>query len=171
MRVAVILVSALTIVLLKLPAGHAGKPKPHHSHRFLVARQVQRGLVGTPLHGLGFVFEAEAWKAGLSPFALVGASGTESSLGAAACRANPRNIWGLGSCDRAWRVPYFATWPQAVRYYAAFIREHWPHARTVYELYGYCECGSAYWGGKTSAWMSRLFGDSSGSLLYPRAVG
>lgn len=140
-----------------------------HSQRYLVAKRVQQGLRGTPLHGLGFVFEAEGWRTGLSPFFLVGASGTESSLGAAGCSGNRFNIWGLGACNRAWSVPVFPTWQRAIRYYADFIRRLWPRARTVYELHGYCPpCGSYGWGSKTYAWMRQLFGQVSSSIRYPR---
>lgn len=160
---------ALTLLLFLTLADHGwAKPAPKHSHRYLVARQVAHGLRGTPLQGLGFVFEAEAHRRNLSPFFLVGASGTESSLGAAGCSGNRFNIWGLGACNRYWHVPFFPTWRHAISYYADFIRQHWPHARTVYDLHGYCECGSLSWGSQTLAWMHRLFQDVSGSVLYPR---
>ncbi len=160
----------LTIALLTpliLATSSRAAHKPRHSHRFLIAQRVNRGLRGTPLARLGFVFEAAGWRHRLSPFFLAGASATESSLGTAACQANPKNIWGLGSCDRAWRVPYFETWPKAIGYFARFVRLHWPRARTAYELYGYCGCGARSWGSRTSGSMAQLFGDQSGSLGYP----
>jgi hypothetical protein len=168
MTVTVALITLFVCTTAK--AARPKKPAPQHSHRFLVAQALNKGLRSTPLARLGFVFEAEGHRRNLSPFFLVGASGTESSLGAASCRGNPKNLWGLGSCDRYWKVPYFETWKEAIGYYADFIRGHWPTARTVYDLHGYCECGSAYWGGKTSAWMAQLFGDRSGSILYPKAA-
>lgn len=162
----------VSLVLLLFTASALAKPKPrkpHHSHRFLVAQKVQRGLANTPLRGLGFVFEREGHRRNLSPFFLAGASGTESSLGAASCYGNPHNYWGLGSCDRAWKVPHFDTDGEAIRYYADFIKSHWPHAQTVYDLHGYCPpCGARGWGEKTYAWMVRLFGRVSYRLEYPR---
>lgn len=167
LRLLVLAAGWATILACILPAGHAATV--HHSPRFLLAQQVNKGLAGTPIAHLGFAFEAEGHRRNLNPFFLAGASGTESSLGVYGCQGNRFNIWGLGSCDRYWQVPHFYTWQQAIRYYADFIKTTWPHARTVYDLSGYCECGSAAWGGKTSAWMSRLFGDDTGSILYPKA--
>lgn len=159
----------LFILVVGAKAADRKKPRPHHSHRFLVAQRVQHGLAHTPLRGLGFVFEAEGHRRNLSPFFLVGASGTESSLGAASCSGNPHNYWGLGSCDRAWKVPHFRSAREAIRYYADFIKHYWPHAQTVYELYGYCPpCGARGWGEKTYAWMRHLFGPVSKRLEYPR---
>ena len=170
MRTLAVAVAALTIALLAPLSGRAyhGGKRPH-SHRYQVAQKVNRGLDGTPLQGLGFAFEAAGWKHKLSPFFLVGASGTESSLGESSCRRNPHNIWGLGACGVRWSEPHFPTWKAAIFYYAWFIRDRWPNARTVYELHGYCpECGSYGWGSATYTWMERLFGDVSPSLAYPR---
>jgi len=171
MRLLALAVAALTIAVLaplSARADHGGKVK--HSHRYQVAQKVNHGLQGTPLHGLGFVFEAAGWKFGLSPYFLAGASGTESSLGAAPCSGNPKNIWGLGACGRAWNEPHFPTWKSAITYYAHFIKRLWPHADTVYELHGYCPpCGSHGWGAKTLTWMQLLFGDVGESLAYPKA--
>jgi len=137
-----------------------GKPavSPVHSHRYLVAVRVARGVRSTPLRGLGWLIERVGFREGVSPFFMVGASGTESSVFRAPCSGNPRNGWGLGSCGAAWRAPYFRTWEQAFTYYARHVRRLWPRARTPFELYGYCACGSAYWGSKTVAWMRLLFG-------------
>jgi hypothetical protein len=142
-----------------------------HSHRYLIAKRVQDGISGTPLQGLGFMIEAEAFRSGLNPFFLVGAAGTESGDGnnpvAHPCGPHRHNVWGLGACNRYWNPPAFPTWKAAFHYYVGFIKSHWPRARTVYDLTGYCECGTSAWGNSTSAWMGKLFGDRSGSILYP----
>lgn len=167
LRRGLLLICAITagVALVGQPA-QADDPK--HSARYLLAKKLNQGLKGTPLEGLGFAFEAAGHRHGISPFFLIGASGTESSLGAAGCSGNPRNIWGIGACNRAWTVPYFPDWKSAVGYYARFIKRTWPKARTVYELHGYCPpCGSYGWGSKTLAWMQQLFGPVSSSIFYP----
>jgi hypothetical protein len=131
---------------------------PHHSHRYLIAVRVVRGVARTPLRGLGWLIERVGHQEGVSPFFMVGASGVESSVFRAPCAGNPRNGWGLGSCSSAWRAPHFATWEQSFTYFARHVRRLWPSARTPYDLHGYCGCGSAAWGSRTIAWIHQLFG-------------
>lgn len=141
---------ALTVFALAPAAAHAGD-------RSDVARKLNQGLAGTPMHGLGYVLEAEGRKQGVHPAFIAAAAGLESAWGRLACRGNPYNVWGLGSCDRAWRVPHFGSWRQAIRYYARFIRQRWPRAYKPYDLYGYCECGAVSWGSRV-AWNMRRLG-------------
>jgi hypothetical protein len=140
--------------------------------RTRVKRTLSRGLAGTPLAGSAVELEQEAWKADFNPYVIVGASGVESSYGAAACHGNPNNIWGLGACGRAWHEPYFATRRIAYRYFIRFIRSHWPNATTIYQFYGYCvpasRCGAPLWGARALGKAQQLFGPVSAGLAYPR---
>lgn len=138
---------AALIALLLTADAHAGK-------RSDVARQLNANLAGTPLAGKGWLLEAEGHRAGVHPAFIAAVAGLESAWGRLPCRANSKNLWGLGSCDRAWQVPHFATWRQAIRYFARFVRTRWPYARTPYDLHGYCECGS--WGSRVAWNMDRL---------------
>lgn len=128
--------------------------------RLTTIRRLQRG----PLAHHAYRIEAAAWRYRVSPFAIVAISGVESSYGRFPCRSNPRNIWGLGACGRAWKPPYFATWKQAYHYYARFLRRTWPKARTVYDLRGYCECGG--WAAKVASLMRAHYGKGPG-VGYP----
>lgn len=101
----------------------------------------------------------------VSPYFMAAAAATESSLGEAACSNNRYNVWGLASCNGSWYVPAFATWNEAIRFYARFLSSRWPGHSTPYSFVGYADC-SACWGAHTSSWMSRLFGVSN-STRYP----
>jgi hypothetical protein len=137
----------------------------NHSQRHTTLTNLRAGLAGTPMAASVRELEAAARKWGLSPYFIAAAAGTESAFGRLACRGNPRNLWGLGACNRAWHVPQFTSWQHAYGYYARFIRTRWPSARTAYDLHGYCECGSSVWGRRTAWHMSRLFGVGP-SLIY-----
>jgi hypothetical protein len=141
----------LTTLILALPAAaHAGK-------RSDVAKHLNRALAGTPLAGTGYLLEQAGHKHGVSPYFMVAAAATESSLGRVPCSNNPKNIWGLASCTNSWPVPYFETWREAFHFYARFLAQRWPTASTPHHYYGYAACSSC-WGDKTAWWMSRLFG-------------
>jgi len=135
-------------------------------------RILTRGLRGTPLEGSARELYEESRRANFNPYVIVGASGVESSYGAAACYGNRFNIWGLGACGRAWHEPYFATRRQAYRYFIRFIRSHWPTATTIYQFYGYCvpysRCGAPLWGARALAKARQLFGPVSPGLAFPR---
>lgn len=79
-----------------------------------------------------------------------------------------KNIWGLNSCHTGnfihGPVPNFPTWASAFDYFASFVQERWPGARTVWDLDGYCQCFG--WGNRTSSFMARL-GFGGGRLAYP----
>ncbi len=122
-----------------------------------IIANLNRGLSGTPMEGLGRVLRDEGKRMNVSPYFIAAAAGTESSFGAAGCGGNPRNVWGLAACDGRWSVPYFGSWQQAIRYYAEFIHNRWPSATTPYHFYGYAACDSC-WGNKTSMWMRSRFG-------------
>jgi hypothetical protein len=132
-----------------------------------VRHKLGDGLRGTPLAGSEHELEEESRRANFNPYVIVGASGVESSFGAAACHGNPNNIWGLGACGRAWHEPYFATRREAYRYFIKFIRSHWPSAKTIYEFYGYCvpasRCGAPLWGARAMDKARQLFGPVSPS--------
>jgi hypothetical protein len=146
----------LVIVILLTLAATANAARPHHSPRYQVAAQLNAQLGGTPLAGHGFALEAAGWKHHVHPAFIAAAAGLESAWGRLACQGNRWNLWGLGSCDRYWRVPHFTTAAQAFDYYARFIRSRWPRARTPYDLAGYCECGSRSWGSRVAWNMERL---------------
>jgi Mannosyl-glycoprotein endo-beta-N-acetylglucosaminidase len=122
-----------------------------------VVRRLERGLQGTPMEGTGAVLERYGRKYGVSPFFMVAAAATESSIGAAACGPGGYNAWGLGNCGSAWSVPSFSSWSEAIAYYARFLARGWPGHSTPYSFSGYAACDEC-WGRKVSEWMSRLFG-------------
>lgn len=142
-------ITLLLLVLINCATAEGGQ-------RSDTARRLNANLAGTPLAGTGWIMEAEGHRHGIHPAFIAAAAGIESAWGRLPCRSNPRNVWGLGSCDRAWQVPHFTTWRYAIRYYARFIRSRWPHARTPYDLHGYCECGSRSWGSRVAWNMDRL---------------
>ena len=122
-----------------------------------IIQNLNRGLSGTPMEGLGRVLRDEGRRMNVSPYFIAAAAGTESSFGAAGCSGNPRNVWGLAACDGRWSVPYFNSWEEAIHYYAEFIANRWPSATSPYHFYGYAAC-DACWGRKTAMWMSSRFG-------------
>jgi len=109
--------------------------------------------------------EQAAHETHVSPFFMVGASGTESSVFRASCSGNRWNGWGMGSCSASW-VPYLPTLKYAFHFYGTYIRSTWPGARTPYDLHGYCGCGDVAWGNKTVAWVRQLFGNVATGLAY-----
>lgn len=133
-----------------------------------VVQKLNRGLRGTPMAGLGVTLRDIGRQYNISPFFMAAAAGTESSFGAAGCGNNPKNVWGLAACDGRWNVPYFETWDEAIRFYAGFLRSHWPSATSPYDFHGYAACGSC-WGAKTSSWMSSRFGVSA-YTKYPGEI-
>lgn len=137
-----------------------------HSHRYLIAQTLARGMRGTPVAGQAWVLERIAYQDHINPFFIVGAAGTESSVWRAPCSNNPLNGWGLSSCGPGWYVPYFHSWAQAFDFYARYIHRQWPQATTPYQLYGYSAC-DACWGPKTVAWEHQLFGNVPTGLAYP----
>lgn len=145
-------------------AGASGTLK--HSPRYQVVQQLRTGLRGTPLQGHAFEIEQAAYDTHVSPFFMVGASGTESSVFRASCAGNRWNGWGMGSCSASW-VPFLPTLRYAFHFYGTYIRATWPSARTPYDLHGYCGCGDQAWGDKTVAWIRQLFGNVPTTLAYP----
>lgn len=157
----------MTLALALTLTATANAATPARTHADAVRSNLQAGLAGTPMYASVVELEKAARKYGISPYFIAAAAGTESAFGRLSCRGNPRNVWGLGSCNRYWRVPYFQTWRQAYTYYARFITTRWPRARTAYDLHGYCPpCGSR-WGDATAYHMRRLFGVGPG-LRYGR---
>lgn len=135
-----------------------------------VVSRLNRGLAGTPLAGTGAELERAGRRHRISPYFMAAVAGKESSLGRVPCRENPRNVWGLGACDRAWRVPYFDTWAEAASYYARFLRRHWPRARTPWDFHGYCVTPSGAtcpdWAPAVASFMRTLFRVGP-SVSYP----
>lgn len=151
----------LLAILILTTAAYAATPKRISPARQNVVKQLNAGLAGTPMQGTGKQLEAAGWKHRVHPAFMAAAAGLESAWGRLACNGNRWNLWGLGSCNRYWRVPYFATPGQAFDYYARFLRTRWPNARSPYDFHGYCECGTRSWGSRVSWNMDRLgFGSS-----------
>jgi hypothetical protein len=117
------------------------------------------------MRGTGWKLEQAGHTHGVSPYFIAAIAATESSLGRASCRGNPRNAWGLASCGSSWSVPYFHTWAQAYQFMGRFLMSRWSGARTAYDYHGYAAC-SPCWGRKTAYWMQRLFGVGPG-VRYP----
>ncbi len=122
-----------------------------------VIRILQRGLAGTPMAGTEAALEAAGRRHGIHPVFMAAVAGTESSYGAAACRNNHRNVWGLSSCTSGWYVPQWSSWAQAYDFYARFLTSRWPHARTTFDYHGYA-ANSYAWGVKTASHMRARFG-------------
>lgn len=167
-----IAITALVMASLSVSASVASlsnHKKNNHSARYQVVQKLKSGMRRHPeskrLLGQAFTIEAAAFKNRISPFLIVAISGTESTFGRVPCHNNPRNIWGLGACNRAWTVPYFETWKEAYNYYARFLKATWPKATSVYQLYGYCD-GCPTWSYEVSHIMRQLWGVSP-STKYP----
>jgi hypothetical protein len=122
-----------------------------------VLRRLRRGLTGTPMAGSEGALEAAGRRYRISPFFIAAIAGTESSFGEAACSGNPRNGFGLSSCNTGWHVPYFPTWASAYDFMGRFLTERWPSARTTYDYSGYA-ANSQAWGAKCAYWMRERFG-------------
>ena len=110
------------------------------------------------MRGTGRALEASGWKWHVSPMFIAAIAATESSLGRAACW-DRYNAFGLGSCHGSW-VPRFRSWAHVYDFQARFLAQHWPAARTTWDVRGYAACDSC-WSRKTAWWMSRLFGVSA----------
>lgn len=147
-RMTLTLITAV-LILLAVNCAEADAGTRHDT-----ARRLNANLAGTPLAGKGWLLEAEGYQGGIHPAFIAAVAGLESAWGRLPCSRNRFNYWGLGSCDRAWQVPHFTTLRQAVRYFARFVRQRWPNARTPYDLHGYCEC--SHWGSRVAWNMDRL---------------
>lgn len=123
-----------------------------------VARDLNRGLRGTAMHGQGWRLEAVGHRTGISPYFIALAAGRESSFGNHGCHGNPKNVWGLKSCalgsyvdlngdGHPESIPRFRTWGHAFTFFAAYINARFPHARTAWDFHGYCGCGVSSWAG------------------------
>lgn len=152
------MLTLILILTLSYAASAAAKPRPTHISpaRERVVRMLDAGLAGTPMSGTGRALEASGWKHHVHPAFMAAAAGLESAWGRLACQGNRWNLWGLGSCNRYWTVPTFRTAAGAYDYYARFLRERWPSARTPYDFHGYCECGTQSWGSRVAWNMDRL---------------
>lgn len=159
---------ALVTALIATAAPPAAALSPQRER---VVVKLNRGLRGTPMAGTGRVLEQVGWRWNVNPFFIVGVSGKESSLGTQACRANPRNIWGLNSCRRGRyidldgdgrheRLPLLRTWGHAYTWFARYVRVRQPRAQTPWDFRGYCWCDEDQWAGVVAATMRRLFGAS-----------
>lgn len=155
----------MTTILLVLTLAYTPiATAKHRNPRVETARTLNRGLAGTPMRGLGWKLEQAGWRWHIHPALIAAIAGTESSFGAASCRGNPFNAYGLSSCTSGWRVPYFKTWAQSFQFMGRFLTERWPRARTPYDYHGYAACSSC-WGAKTSYYMRRL--GFAPSVRYP----
>jgi len=110
------------------------------------------------MKGTGKIIVNQSRKYGINPYFVVAVAAKESTLGSESCSSNPRNVWGLGACGRAWNPPYFQTWTQAVNYFIRFIERLWPRAETPYEFYGYCNGCESEWGSAVSDHMRSIGG-------------
>lgn len=115
-----------------------------HSRGYLAAVKLNHALAGTPMRGTGFALVVEAKRWNIHPALIAGIAGAESSYGAAACRGNPFNAFGLSSCGSGWYVPVFRSWREAYRFVARFLHEHWPTARSPWDLHGYAACDACW---------------------------
>ena len=112
------------------------------------------------MEGTGKIVVKQSEKYGINPYFVTAVAGKESSLGREACSNNPKNVWGLGACGRAWGVPYFESWLEAINYFIRFIDERWPNANTPFQFYGYCQ-GCEYEWGKDVSYHMREAGGST----------
>jgi hypothetical protein len=154
-----------TLLIVCCVAATTARAATSHHKPPHVIRQLDRATAGTPMQHTGGILEPIARRHRIHPFFIIAVAATESSIGRAACHNNPRNVWGLASCQNTWPVPYFNTWREAYTFYARFLTRRWPHARTAHDYHGYAACSSC-WGRKTAYWMQRLFGVGPG-VRYP----
>lgn len=135
-----------------------------------VVRRLDRFLSPYPMRGLGTMLERIGRREGVSPFFIVAVAGKESSFGLAACGANPRNVWGLGACGRAWTPPYFNTWEEAITFFARFVEGRtsvyhgWPNAQTPWDFHGYCAGCETSWAAGVSRFMTMM---GATGVAYP----
>lgn len=133
-----------------------------HARGSMINR-LNRGLDGTPMEGTGGELELAGRRYGIHPAFIAAIAGTESSFGAAACRNNRYNAFGLSSCGSGWSVPWFRSWADAYDFMGRFltgrtnVTSGWPNARTTWDYHGYAAC-SRCWGDKTAYWMRTRFG-------------
>lgn len=157
--------ASLIITLLILLVANCAEADAGTRHD--TARRLNRALAGTPMHGQGWRLEATGRRWNISPYFIALAANRESSLGTRPCRNNPRNVWGLKSCQlgryvditgdgRPEQLPVFRTWGHAFTFFARYVRARFPHARTAYDFHGYCECGVTAWAGPIEAAGRRL---------------
>ena len=122
---------------------------------------LNRGLAHTPMRGLGLILVQEGRRRNVSPYLIAAVAGLESSYGAAPCRSNPRNVWGLASCKRGYGIPVFRSWRQAVRFQAGLLRRGWlsKGVRDVYTIgRSYCPPCKNKWGADVGWFMRDLGG-------------
>lgn len=129
-----------------------------HSRGYLTAVKLNRALVGTPMRGSGFALVLAGRKWDVHPAFIAAVAGLESSYGAAACRGNRMNVWGLSSCGRGWYVPQFRSWRHATEFFARWFRSRWTPAVDMWAVgRSYCPpCGSSW--GERVAYRMRLLG-------------
>lgn len=123
------------------------------AHRGDNIKRLDRYLAGTPMAGLGSVLDHQGHLHNISPYFVAAVAGKESSFGAATCSNNPRNVWGLGACGRAWNPPYFRSWTQAINYFVRFVKSRWPSASNPYHFGGYCSGCESSWAAGVSGFM------------------
>jgi hypothetical protein len=121
-------------------------------------KKLNRYLQNTPMKGTGEIVVKQARKYGISPYFVVAVAAKESSLGAASCSGNPKNVWGLGACGRAWQTPTFRNWIAAVNYFVRFIDSRWPTADNPFQFYGYCNGCETEWGNSVATHMRHAGG-------------
>lgn len=162
MRALVAIAGAVAVFVLTVPVAKSAPLKPKHSHRYLVAAQLQRSLAGTALHGTGFTFEAEGHRWNVNPFFVAAISGTESSFGAARCGWN---VFGWNSCNG----DSFTSFADAISTVTHSLRVDYMNRWRLFSVEAigvtYCACGS-HWAEHTRIFMRQL-GDVSGGVVYP----
>jgi len=151
-------VAAITTFLLLATAAHANR-------RSDTARNLNHGLAGTPMANTGYALEAAGFRYHISPYLIAGIAGTESSFGAASCRGNPYNAFGLSSCTTGWHVPYFPTWASAYTFMAKFLTGRWPNASNAWSYRGYAACSDC-WAARVAYHIRARFGVTS-AVRYP----
>ncbi len=123
-------------------------------------KKINRHLASTPMRGTGKIIYNQSKKYGINPYFIIAVAHKESSLGIEACGEFNRNVWGLGACGRAWNVPSFHNWVQAINYFVRFIDRLWPNADSPYEFYGYCNGCEQEWGSSVADYMYYLNGNA-----------
>lgn len=116
-------------------------------------KRINRHLASTPMKGTGKIIYNQSKKYDINPYFVMAVAAKESSLGFKGCGRYGRNVWGLGACGRAWNVPSFRNWVQAINYFIRFVERLWPDARTPYEFYGYCNGCEQEWGNDVAKYM------------------
>jgi len=139
----------------KLPYNiYLEKDSTRFKRYILVDNYDRRGLIISKI----IVNQSRKYK--INPTFVVAVAGKESSFGAASCSSNPKNVWGLGACNRAWRTPEFKSWIQAINYFVRFIDGRWPSANNPFEFYGYCQGCEYEWGSAVSTHMRNITGST-----------